>query len=263
MIRVSLPKGNKNASSDVDGLISQVPSLKPFKKEILNSTLDYPRKYRQCPAKKSRSLATLKGKYKGNRKKIIDLFFNGEVSGCCVYCGMLQSTTLDHFHPKTKAPQYTFTRMNLFRSCSSCNSKKGSKFPISKLGLEHPALSRLFKGKNTLFFARLYSLGFDDYNDLICEVKILPNESLNASSKKRIAAAIHELGINNSLVDRIEEILRAEFGALRSSANTFDYLSKRFHDSFKSAKIKNDIAEIFAFQFLKRKSTIKKLFLSR
>jgi hypothetical protein len=61
----------------------------------------------------------------------------------CPYCGFGQATTLDHYLPKCRFPQYSILPSNLVPSCRDCQSKKGRY--IAKKGSAqtlHPCFER-------------------------------------------------------------------------------------------------------------------------
>ncbi|HEL5401828.1 TPA: hypothetical protein UOJ25_001943 [Stenotrophomonas maltophilia] len=50
----------------------------------------------------------------------------------CPYCGLGQATTLDHYLPKSRFPQFSVSVCNLVPSCRDCQSKKGRDYALHK-----------------------------------------------------------------------------------------------------------------------------------
>ncbi|QNH22924.1 hypothetical protein HEP73_03873 [Xanthomonas sp. GW] len=50
----------------------------------------------------------------------------------CPYCSLGQATTLDHYLPKSRFPQFSVSVANLVPSCRDCQSKKGRDYAVNK-----------------------------------------------------------------------------------------------------------------------------------
>ncbi|MEA9728408.1 hypothetical protein VDF12_16155 [Xanthomonas campestris pv. raphani] len=50
----------------------------------------------------------------------------------CPYCSLGQATTLDHYLPKSRFPQFSVAVANLVPSCKDCQSKKGRDYAVNK-----------------------------------------------------------------------------------------------------------------------------------
>jgi hypothetical protein len=57
---------------------------------------------------------------------IYDELLNSAPYGKCPFCGIGQVSTLDHYLPKSKFPQYSVLPVNLVPSCKDCNTGKSS-----------------------------------------------------------------------------------------------------------------------------------------
>jgi 5-methylcytosine-specific restriction endonuclease McrA len=49
--------------------------------------------------------------------------------GLCLLCGLGQATTLDHYLPKARYPEYAILRANLVPACARCNTLKRDTVP--------------------------------------------------------------------------------------------------------------------------------------
>jgi hypothetical protein len=59
-------------------------------------------------------------------RSIYDELLNSAPYGKCPFCGIGQVSTLDHYLPKSKFPQYSVLPVNLVPSCKDCNTGKSS-----------------------------------------------------------------------------------------------------------------------------------------
>jgi 5-methylcytosine-specific restriction endonuclease McrA len=64
-------------------------------------------------------------KYLSLAKKILNDIQRIEQQGTCVYCGIGEPTTLDHYLPKDDFPELSVLGENLVPCCSRCNELKG------------------------------------------------------------------------------------------------------------------------------------------
>ncbi len=55
----------------------------------------------------------------------------------CPLCGVGESSTLDHFLPKERTPQFSVYSKNLIPSCGKCNTLKNDLFVDSNTGARH------------------------------------------------------------------------------------------------------------------------------
>lgn len=51
----------------------------------------------------------------------------------CPYCSLGQATTLDHYLPKSRFPQFSVSVSNLVPSCKDCQAKKGRDYAANKV----------------------------------------------------------------------------------------------------------------------------------
>lgn len=58
--------------------------------------------------------------------------------GICPFCGFGHVSTLDHFAPKSRYPEFSVLPINLVPSCSDCNKGKGSGLITSETEIPHP-----------------------------------------------------------------------------------------------------------------------------
>lgn len=62
----------------------------------------------------------------------------------CPYCSLGQATTLDHYLPKCRFPQFSVSVCNLVPSCKDCQSKKGREYASRKsMQTLHPYFDRV------------------------------------------------------------------------------------------------------------------------
>jgi len=67
----------------------------------------------------------------------------------CTYCGVwtgkkFHNPSIDHFKPKSKFPELSFSWSNLFYSCGDCQTIKGSKYPKDIITIKPDALDYEF-----------------------------------------------------------------------------------------------------------------------
>jgi len=59
-------------------------------------------------------------------RRIYDLLLSNAPLGRCPFCGFGHASTLDHYLPKTKFPQFSVLPANLVPSCKDCNTGKST-----------------------------------------------------------------------------------------------------------------------------------------
>lgn len=153
---------------------------------------------------------TLKLAYK-NRPAKFKLDWINEVLNhtllACPMCGGSGGRTLEHYLPKTPYPEFAVFSYNLFPSCGSCNSKRGSK----NKHLAFPALLHPYFDEKTLNSIELIT-NFTIRNGV-------PGFELKFNSSHFDAATRH----------RIEYHLEVSLDNLDFRNHSGGYLNKAFH----------------------------------
>ncbi|QLC64951.1 hypothetical protein LPB248_01260 [Flavobacterium sp. LPB0248] len=141
----------------------------------------------------------------------------------CVYCERLLLGTgnqIDHFVNKSNFPQFTFNTINLFYSCTYCNSsvRKGQKitvvapinnnYKLCTFNIVHPLIHNpdaeiLYQDTDKIYFDRINSsvlgnntidfFGWDDRQMTMLRARTLLNERLNRISDKDNRMLIEEI----------------------------------------------------------------------
>lgn len=61
-------------------------------------------------------------------KKLKERIDSTQSEARCQYCGIDETSTLDHYLPKTRFPEFSMLAINLIPSCSRCNLLKGDRW---------------------------------------------------------------------------------------------------------------------------------------
>lgn len=245
--------------NEVDSLIQKHPSLRGLKAQMLKHHNEYEKKFKKCPIGKDTTLASLKTKYARVRKTLLELFFDSEESGFCVYCGHQEARTLDHFHPKTPVPQYALVPINLFWCCDRCNTYKDESPPFSKLKLFHPARELIFKKQRVLFDVD-GSIYPNSRNELIISIDVIARHSLSPKIKSRVNFVLGELQIRKRVRKSVEREIRSfRKTAKRGRPRQFSYWLQYCKDTARNSLNNENYAQYFAYRILSNKQKLQQV----
>ncbi|OXM70810.1 MULTISPECIES: HNH endonuclease [Amycolatopsis] len=125
----------------------------------------------------------------------------------CAYCSDSFASDVDHFRPIATFPQKAFDWENMIRVCTTCNRKKGERFPLGGDGeprLIDPTTedpwSHLTLDPQTGFIAPRYTLaGFDEFGE--ATLAILETINFEAATEARRKQARRLLGAMKFVLD--------------------------------------------------------------
>lgn len=83
---------------------------------------------------------------------VYDILLASAPGGKCPLCGFAQATTLDHYLPKAKFPQFSVFPSNLVPACGPCNFGKRAELALTRGGQSiHPYFDAALIGEQWLF----------------------------------------------------------------------------------------------------------------
>ena len=152
----------------------------------------------------------------------------------CPYCGISESSHLDHFLPRAKFPEFSIYSLNLIYVCSICNSKYKGDDIVNSLG-------------ERKFFNPYFDDFIDDIQFLKCEIKvengIYPEfkfyiENLSSSNDYEYKVIRNHFEAMHLQTRYMEQIVKEEFKRFRN-----EYVDKklRTYDEISLNEIRRDI----------------------
>jgi 5-methylcytosine-specific restriction endonuclease McrA len=119
-----------------------------------------------------------------NARDIYDSLLSQSPLGKCPFCGFGQATTLDHYLPKAKYPQFSVLPFNLVPSCKDCNKGKSTAIATTA---EDQSLHPYFDHQNFIDDQWLYARVIETKPATIYFFVKAP-EQWNDISKERVKA---------------------------------------------------------------------------
>jgi len=153
----------------------------------------------------------------------------------CPYCGISESSHLDHFLPRAKFPEFSIYSPNLIYVCSICNSTYKGADVVNTLG-------------ERKFFNPYFDDFIEDIQFLKCKIKVEENgiypefkfyiEDLSSSNDYEYKVIKNHFEVMHLQTRYMEQIVKEEFKRFRN-----EYVDKksRTYDEISLNEIKRDI----------------------
>ena len=162
-------------------------------------------------------------------------------SPICPFCGLGESSTLDHFLPKDLEPQFSVFSKNLVPCCSYCNTLKGKKFRDPMSGIRmflHPYFDIYPSGR----FVSL-DIDIDTINNAIyLDFSLKRSAFSNVNTYDSLLKQFDELNLKNRYMLQSLSILKSIHSSLRECYeidNNYKDVSRELSGLARYSKIRN------------------------
>ena len=133
----------------------------------------------------------------------------------CAYCSDSHASDIDHFKPLAEWPESAFMWENMILCCTTCNRKKGKRFPTANDGSprlinpsrQDPWLHLTMDPQTGVIAPRYLEAGFDEFGEATLEIlETINYESVVEGRRREIRRIVHAfstiLNENNSRESR-------------------------------------------------------------